>query len=167
MYFEGQVWRLGDNIDTDVIAPAKYFFMSNQNLSELTQYTLTAVRPELATQFQAGDIILGGKNFGCGSSREVAPRILAELGVAIIVAQSFARIFYRNCLAIGLPVATLVKPAEFVGEQDRIRVDLIKAQLQHVASGQIAPIYPTPPDMIQLLQKGGIMPLIQEIAALQ
>lgn len=160
--FTGRVWRLGDNIDTDVIAPGRYLQLS---MKELGKQTLKAVRPDFADGFQPGEIILAGRNFGCGSSREHAPRVLKEIGASVIVAPSFARIFYRNCLAVGLPIALLAEDADFVADHDEITVDLDAAALTHTDSGKQAKLRAIPPEVRDLLDKGGVVPLIRAIVA--
>ena len=100
--FTGKVWVLGDDIDTDIIIPTEYLAL--KTIDDMKQYGFSPLRPELAGQIQKGDIIVAGKNFGCGSSREQAPGVLKALGVQAVVAKSFARIFYRNSINIGLPV---------------------------------------------------------------
>lgn len=160
MRFSGRAWRLGDNIDTDVIAPGKLLQLGAK---EIAKHTLKTIRTDLAPGFARGDLLLAGKNFGCGSSRELAPRALIELGVSVVVAQSFARIFYRNCLAIGLPLAILSAPADFVADRDSVEVDLVRAQLSHPQSGQLVALRETPVEMLRLLEKGGIVPLIEAI----
>jgi 3-isopropylmalate/(R)-2-methylmalate dehydratase small subunit len=164
MKFQGRAWRLGDNIDTDVIAPGKYVQLG---FKDIAKHTLEAVRPELPGQFAPGDVLLAGRNFGCGSSREQAPRALKELGVAVIVATSFARIFYRNCLAIGLPIALVTGETGFICDRDMVVVDLTASELRHDGSGRTAPLKATPREVIDLLKKGGIEPLIREIARAQ
>ena len=161
MRFSGRAWILGDNIDTDVMAPGTYVHLSAK---EIAKHTLIAVRADLAPNFRPGDLILAGKNFGCGSSREQAPHALKALGVSVIVARSFARIFYRNALAIGLPVAISCGPTEAIADLDEVLVDLEAAVLKHVASGGAYPLRSTPKEVIELLEKGGVVPLIEQIA---
>jgi 3-isopropylmalate/(R)-2-methylmalate dehydratase small subunit len=162
--FRGRAWLLGENIDTDAIAPGKYIQLGAKDIAK---HTLSAIRPDLAPNFRPGDLIVAGRNFGCGSSREQAPRALRELGVAVIVAPSFARIFYRNCLAIGQPVAIVDGATDFVAEQDEVAVDLDAAELRHPASGRTVRLRRTPPEVVALFEKGGIEPLIREIARQQ
>ncbi len=100
--FKGRAWRFGDNVDTDQIIPAEYLVTMDR--SELAKHAFAKVRPEFARKVQHGDIIVAGRNFGCGSSREHAPRALIGAGVSCVVAESFARIFFRNAINIGLPV---------------------------------------------------------------
>lgn len=99
--FTGKVWVLGDDIDTDIIIPTEYLALPT--VEDMKQYGFSPLRPELASQIQEGDIIVAGKNFGCGSSREQAPGVLKALGVQAVIAKSFARIFFRNAINIGLP----------------------------------------------------------------
>ena len=100
--FTEKVWVLGDDIDTDIIIPTEYLAL--KTIDDMKQYGFSPLRPELAGQIEKGDIIVAGKNFGCGSSREHAPIAIRESGVACIIAKSFARIFYRNAINIGFPI---------------------------------------------------------------
>ncbi len=159
MRFEGRAWRLGDHIDTDVIAPGKVLLLP---LPEMAKHALKAVRPELASDLVPGDLILAGRNFGCGSSREQAPSVLKALGVSVILAESFARIFYRNCLALGLPVGILAGPAAGISDLERVQVDLVAAQLR-TSSGDVVALRSTPAEVLGLFEKGGILPLLREL----
>jgi 3-isopropylmalate dehydratase small subunit len=162
MSFAGRAWRLGDAINTDVIVSGKLLHLT---LEDMLAQVLKPVRPELAGSFAKGDVLLVGKNFGCGSSREQAPVALQKLGASVIVAESFSRIFYRNCLAIGLPVAVLRDRADFVADLDRVEVDLDTSKLTHVPSGRSAMLQPTPAEVRSLFEQGGIIPLLKQIAA--
>ena len=99
---EGKVWKFGDDIDTDIIIPGRYLVLTDEN--ELAKHAMEGVDPEFHRKAQDGDIILAGKNFGCGSSREHAPIALKAVGISAVVAESFARIFYRNAINVGLPL---------------------------------------------------------------
>ena len=107
--FTGKVWVLGDDIDTDIIIPTEYLAL--KTIDDMKQYGFSPLRPELAGQIQKGDIIVAGKNFGCGSSREQAPEIIKALGIQCVIAKSFARIFYRNSINIGLLIIECVEAA--------------------------------------------------------
>src|SRR6185369_10399980 len=116
----GRAWTFGDNIDTDVLAPGIYMKLP---VEEVAQHCLEAVDPEFAARVQPGDIVVGGENFGMGSSREQAPQALKILGVGAVLAKSFARIFYRNALNLGLP-ALFFREADEVSAGDRLELDL-------------------------------------------
>ena len=136
----GRIWKFGDSIDTDVMAPGKYLSL---DIKELVPHTLEAVDPRFASDVRPGDLVLAGRNFGCGSSREQAPRLLKLLGVGAVLAVSFARIFARNCTAIGLP--SLGVPAAFWTETeagDEVEVDFVAGVLVNRRSGRT---FSTPP----------------------
>lgn len=118
----GRVWKFGDNISTDHIAPGRYFHLRN-NLEELAKHVLEDAMEDFAKKVQKGDIIVAGKNFGLGSSREHAARIIKIAGVSCIVAKSFARIFYRNAINVGLPVIEL-KEVDEINQGDELEIDL-------------------------------------------
>ena len=120
--FSGKVWVLGDDIDTDIIIPTEYLALETVN--DMAPYAFSPLRPELAAQIKEGDIIVAGKNFGCGSSREQAPSVLKALGVKAVIAKSFARIFYRNSINIGLPVIVCKDLHENVNAGDEMELNL-------------------------------------------
>ena len=114
--FTGKVWVLGDDIDTDIIIPTEYLAL--KTIDDMKQYGFSPLRPELAGQIQKGDIIVAGKNFGCGSSREHAPLCLKTAGVSCVIAETFARIFYRNAINIGLPIIECPEAAKAIEAGD-------------------------------------------------
>lgn len=118
--YTGKVWVLGDDIDTDIIIPTEYLAL--KTIEDMKQYGFSPLRPELAGQIQPGDIIVAGKNFGCGSSREQAPEVIKALGIPCIIAKSFARIFYRNALNNGLLLLEQPELHDVVKEGDTITV---------------------------------------------
>lgn len=154
MRFEGRVWRFGDDVDTDVIIPARFLNVSDRQ--ELAKNCFVDLRPEFAGQAQAGDIVVAGKNFGCGSSREHAPLALKEAGICIVLAKSFARIFYRNAFFIGLPAVELAEAPDAVEEGDRLSVDLATGQIEHM-SGQRFTAKPIPDFMMEIVRAGGLV----------
>lgn len=121
----GKVWKFGDNIDTDVVIATQYLI---DDIPEMKKHTFEIIRPEFANEFQEGDIIVGGKNFGCGSSREQAVDVLKELGVSAIIAKSFARIFFRNCLNAGIPVIECQDTDDFK-EGDTLSIKILKDEI--------------------------------------
>ncbi len=118
--FTGKVWVLGDDIDTDIIIPTEYLAL--KTIEDMKQYGFSPLRPELAAQIQPGDIIVAGKNFGCGSSREQAPEVIKALGIRCIIARSFARIFFRNSINNGLLLIEQKELCDYVKEGDFITV---------------------------------------------
>ena len=119
--FTGKVWVLGDDIDTDIIIPTEYLAL--KTIDDMKQYGFSPLRPELAGQIEEGDIIVAGKNFGCGSSREHAPIAIKAAGVSCVIAETFARIFYRNSINIGLPIIECPEAAQNIEAGDEVEVD--------------------------------------------
>ena len=119
--FTGKVWVLGDDIDTDIIIPTEYLAL--KTIQDMTKYAFSPLRPELAGQIQEGDIIVAGKNFGCGSSREHAPLAILGAGIPVVIGSSFARIFYRNSINIGLPIIECKEASERIEAGDEVEID--------------------------------------------
>lgn len=159
MTFRGKAWLLGDNISTDLLSPGHY--VHDPTHIRLT-HVLEAIRPDFAGGIRPGDVVVAGKNFGCGSSRESAPQHLKDLGVAVVVAESFARIFWRNAIAIGLPVLTCGGISQKVEDGDWITVDPVAGQV--LLPGGICTSADRLPDtLLAVLAKGGIVPMLEEI----
>ena len=154
---EGKVWRFGDNVDTDQILPAER--LVSANLTHLNDFIFEKVRPDVAGNVKKGDILVAGKNFGCGSSREHAPLSLIQAGFSCVVAESFARIFYRNSMNIGL---LLVECRTDILEGDTIEVCTDCGTVKGLRSGKefVFPKYP--PFITQLIESGGLINLIKE-----
>lgn len=133
MILEGKVWKYGDNVDTDVIVPARY--LNTSNPQELKMHCMEDIDPEFSSKVQPGDIIVAGKNFGCGSSREHAPIAIKSAGISCIIARSFARIFYRNAINIGLPIFE-IDEADQIKQGDIVKVDLAKSLIINLAVGK-------------------------------
>lgn len=154
----GKVWKFGDDVDTDLIIPARYLTTSDP--SELAKHCMEDADPSFPTKVQKGDIVVGGKNFGCGSSREHAPIALKAAGVACVIAQSFARIFYRNAFNMGLPILECEDTSQFVtGTTLSVDFDTGKIILQNTQQTFLTK--PIPPFMQQLIQSGGLMKYIE------
>jgi len=153
----GRVWRFGDHVDTDQIIPAERLLSDNND--RLGEFMFEKVRPEMTKQVQQGDVIVAGKNFGCGSSREHAPRALMQAGITCVVAESFARIFYRNSINIGL---VLVEAKIDAREGDVLSVDVEKGTVRNDTTGKEW-TFPQYPKYIKvLIQSGGLMNRIKE-----
>ncbi|RMF89428.1 MAG: 3-isopropylmalate dehydratase small subunit [Methanobacteriota archaeon] len=149
---KGRVWRFGSNVDTDQIIPAEYLVTGDP--AELARHVFEKVRPEFAKEVRAGDVIVADENFGCGSSREHAPRALIGAGVACVVAKSFARIFYRNSINIGLP---LVETSIEAGDGDTLEVDFQQGVVRNLDRDLEAAFPPMPPFLQQLIDAGGLV----------
>ena len=150
---KGRVWRFGSNIDTDQIIPAEYLVTGDIN--ELAKHAFEKVRSEFASDVMVGDIIVADENFGCGSSREHAPRALIGAGISCVVAKSFARIFYRNSINIGLPVIECDVDAS---DGDELEVDFGNGKIVNLKTRKEYSFPSMPPFILKLVQAGGLVP---------
>lgn len=155
MIFTGKVWKFGDNIDTDAIIPARY--LNTSDPVQLAAHCMEDADPDFVKKMKAGDIILGGENFGCGSSREHAPIAIKASGISCVVAKSFARIFYRNAFNMGLPIFESKELADAIAEEKEITIDSSRGIITVEGSDQQFIISPIPPFMEQLIADGGLM----------
>lgn len=160
MRLEGRVWKFGSDIDTDLIIPARYLNQSDPK--ELAKHVMEDERPSFSKEVKKGDILLAGKNFGCGSSREHAPLALKAAGISCIIAKSFARIFFRNAFNIGLPLLESQEAPEVIEEGDRVRVDLSKGEIYDLTKKKRFLSKPIPPFMQELLRDGGLIPHLRK-----
>lgn len=159
MKFQGKVWKFGDNIDTDVIIPARFLNVSDQKT--LAANCFVDLRPEFSKSVSPGDILLGGSNFGCGSSREHAPLAIKSAGISVIIARSYARIFYRNAFNIGLPILECDEATGAFSEGERISVDLDSGEIRSVGGGQRFSAKPIPDFMREIITAGGLVRYIK------
>jgi len=150
----GKVWNFGDNIDTDLIIAARY--LNTSEPSELAKHVMEDADPEFVSKLKAGDIIVAGENFGCGSSREHAPIALKAAGVSAVVAKSFARIFYRNAFNMGLPIFELVNSQD-LKEGDTISIDMDNGKIENIDTKHSYNFSPIPEFMQELLSCGGLI----------
>lgn len=160
--FTGRVWVLGDDIDTDIIIPTEYLAL--KTVQDMTPYAFSPLRPELAAQIQPGDIIVAGKNFGCGSSREQAPEIIKALGIKCVIARSFARIFFRNAINNGLLLIENADLRDAVSEGDTIEVTMGK-QIAH--KGNAYPITSLPQNLVDIIDAGGLVKAMRRLNGLE
>lgn len=151
---KGKAWKFGDDISTDHIAPGRLFHLRT-NLPELAKHVLEDADSEFAAKMSPGDFVVGGRNFGLGSSREHAPRIIKLAGVSAVLAKSFARIFFRNSVNVGLPV--LVCDTDKIDAGDELEVDLIAGTVKDLTKGIELTFQPLPPAMVRILNDGGIV----------
>jgi len=157
---KGRIWKFGNDINTDVITPGKYLASPIQ---EVKDHVLEAVNPKFAKEVRKGDILLAGKNFGCGSSRETAPQALKALGIDAVVADSFARIFFRNAVAIGLAVLACPSVSQSFEEGEIMELNLEKAELKNPKNNISLKGSPLAKEMLAVLSKGGITALLKEL----
>ena len=150
--YTGKVWVLGDDIDTDIIIPTEYLAL--KTIEDMKQYGFSPLRPELAGQIQPGDIIVAGKNFGCGSSREQAPEVIKALGIPCIIAKSFARIFYRNALNNGLLLLEQPELHDGVKEGDTVTVT-VNEDVDY--NGKKYPIASLSENLMEIIEAGGLV----------
>jgi len=156
---KGRVHRFGDNISTDLIAPGRLFHLRG-NLAELAKHTLEDADPDFMKKMKKGDFVAGGRNFGLGSSREHAPAIMKLAGINAVLAKSFARIFFRNAINVGLPV--LECDTTGIEEGDRLEIDLKKGIIKNITRNTTAGFEPLPQIMIDILSSGGLVEYIKK-----
>ncbi|NLV92025.1 MAG: 3-isopropylmalate dehydratase small subunit [Firmicutes bacterium] len=153
MQLRGKAWKFGDNISTDHIAPGRLFHLRS-NLPELAKHVLEDADPQFAAKVQPGDFVVGGNNFGLGSSREHAPTIIKLAGVSAVLAKSFARIFFRNAINVGLPV--VICDTDRIDAGDQLLVDVGAGKVHNLTKDEILTVSPLPDVMLQILQDGGL-----------
>lgn len=159
MVLKGKVWKFGDNISTDLICPGRYFHLRS-NLPELAKHVLEDADPSFPQKVKTGDFVVGGKNFGLGSSREHAPTIIKLAGVSVVLAKSFARIFFRNSINIGLPVIEC--DTDKFNEGDELEIDLEKGIVKDKTNGVELNVPALPKGMINILTDGGLVAHIKK-----
>lgn len=157
---EGKVWRYGDNIDTDVIIPARY--LNTFAPKELAKHCMVDIDKDFAQKVRPGDIMVGGKNFGCGSSREHAPVAIKACGVPVIIAASFARIFYRNGINVGLPLMEIGDNVERIHAGDKLSVDLSSGKIRDITTGETFQATPLPGFIQDIAKAGGLIQYVKE-----
>ncbi|MCE5262254.1 MAG: 3-isopropylmalate dehydratase small subunit [Deltaproteobacteria bacterium] len=155
MIIRGRIWKFGDNIDTDAIIPARY--LNTWDPQALAAHCMEDADSEFMKKMRPGDIIVGGENFGCGSSREHAPIAIKAAGIACVVARSFARIFYRNSFNMGLPIFESRELWDLVENGSEIEVDADAGLIRIAGAAAVLPIQPVPPFMQELIADGGLM----------
>jgi len=153
--FKGKVWKFGSDVDTDQIIPSQYLLLPT--VEEMKQYTFEPLDKDFASKIGVGDIIVGGENFGSGSSREQAPLVLKALGISAVVAKSFARIFFRNAINIGLPVLICKEIYERVENQDTLEIDVHKGSIKSFKSDEHFASTKLPAHVMNILQAGGLI----------
>ena len=155
MKAEGRVFKYGDNVDTDVIIPARY--LNSSDPAELATHCMEDIDKDFVKKVQKGDIIVANKNFGCGSSREHAPIAIKAAGVSCVIAETFARIFYRNALNIGLPILECPEAGDEIEQGDEVSVDFDSGVITDNTTGKSYRAEPFPPFIQDIIKKGGLL----------
>jgi 3-isopropylmalate/(R)-2-methylmalate dehydratase small subunit len=156
---EGKVLKYGDHIDTDIIIPARY--CTSYQVEDLAPHCMEGIDPSFYEKVEQGDVLVVGENFGCGSSRENAPLAIKGAGIACVIAKSFARIFYRNAINIGLPILESTEMVDGTEEGDKIQVDVISGSIKNLSKGIEDKAPPFPPLMREIIDRGGMVPYIR------
>ena len=159
---KGRVWCFPENMDTDLIVPGQYL---DAPVQEIMLHAFESIRPDFSKNSAKGDIIVAGENFGCGSSRENAASVLKEMGIACVLAESFGRIFFRNAIAIGLPVLACKGISAIFREGDTATVHVTEARVTNLSSGAAVTGEPLSEDMVRILEQGGSLEYLKEVTS--
>ena len=160
MKLQGQVWKYDDNVDTDAIIPARYLNVSTPE--ELALHCMEDIEPSFAAAVRPGDMVVAGENFGCGSSREHAPLALKGAGVSCVIAQSFARIFFRNSINVGLPILECAPAVDDAEKGHLLEVILETGEVRNLSTGSVYQAEPYPTFMMEIINAGGLVPYTRE-----
>ena len=160
MKTQGTVFKYPDNVDTDVIIPARY--LNTSNAQELAKHCMEDIDTEFVKRVQPGDVMVAGWNFGCGSSREHAPLVIKTCGTGCVIAKSFARIFYRNAINIGLPILECEEAAEAIAAGNEVSVDFDTGVITDLTAGKTYQAEPFPEFIQNIIQKGGLLTSLKE-----
>ena len=158
----GRVWKYGDHVDTDVIIPARY--LSTSEPAELAKHCMEDIDDSFRNQVQAGDIMVAGRNFGCGSSREHAPAAIQACGISCVIAHSFARIFFRNAINIGLPLLEVGDMVEELRQGDKLKLHLDEGRIENPTTGVVIEAASLPAFVAEIAQAGGLIAYVREQA---
>jgi 3-isopropylmalate/(R)-2-methylmalate dehydratase small subunit len=164
MHIKGKAWTFGRNVNTDLIFP-KMWFRPTYEQGEMASHLMVGIDEDFPDKVSRGDIIVGGQNFGCGSSREEAAAAMKEAGVAAVVAPSFGRLFTRNAINVGLPIVTSPRIDEAISEGDVIEIDLANGQIRNLRTGYEARLPPMAPESLKLIEDGGIANYTRRVLA--
>jgi 3-isopropylmalate/(R)-2-methylmalate dehydratase small subunit len=156
----GHIWKFGNDVDTDLIIPARY--LNTSDPKELASHCMEDADKSFSGRVQPGDIIVAGRNFGCGSSREHAPVAIKNAGVSCVIAASFARIFYRNAVNIGLPILEAGDSVEAIENGDEVEVDLTKGEIRNLTHPAVYQAAAFPPFMQKIIEAGGLINYVRE-----
>jgi 3-isopropylmalate/(R)-2-methylmalate dehydratase small subunit len=153
-----KAWVFGDNVDTDAIAPGRYMKFG---IAEIAKHCLESVSPSFASSVEKGNFVVGGRNFGAGSSREQAPEALKHLGVAVLIAESFAGLFYRNAINLGLPALACAQ-AKRIRQGDLLKVDPLGGTIENLTTGETLGCEPIPSFLMSIIRDGGLLPHLEK-----
>ena len=160
MRTQGKVFKYPDNVDTDVIIPARY--LNTSNAQELAKHCMEAIDTEFVSRVNKGDVMVAGWNFGCGSSREHAPLVIKTCGTGCVIAKSFARIFYRNAINIGMPILECEQAADEIAAGDEVSVEFDTGIITDITTGKTYQAAPFPPFIQNIITKGGLLASLKE-----
>ncbi len=160
MNTQGKVFKYGDNVDTDVIIPARY--LNTPNAAELALHCMEDIDSDFVKNVKSGDVIVAGWNFGCGSSREHAPLVIKTCGTGCVIAKSFARIFYRNAINIGLPILECEQAADEINANDEVKVDFDTGEITDITTGKTYKAQPFPTFIQNIIKSGGLLASLKE-----
>lgn len=160
---KGKVWKFGDDVNTDVIYPGKYLSIT-ADPAEMAKHCFETVHPNFIKEAKPGDIIIGGKFFGCGSSREQAVTCLKQFGISAIIADSFARIYYRNAINLGLPILVCRGISGKVKQSDIIEIEFEQGIIKSVTTGEELKAEPLPEFIMEIIHAGGLIPYLKKQA---
>ncbi len=160
MIYEGKAHRVGDHVDTDAIIPAR--FLVTSDAARLGENCMAGIEPDWAKRVNKGDILVAGRNFGCGSSREHAPIAILGAGMPVVIGHSFARIFYRNAFNMGLPLLEVGDEIEKIGDGDRLKIDAEAGVIKNLDSGAEIKFQPVPDSMQRILACGGLVGYVRD-----
>jgi 3-isopropylmalate/(R)-2-methylmalate dehydratase small subunit len=160
MILRGQVWKYGDNVDTDAIIPARYLNVSTAE--ELAPHCMEDIDPSFASAVRSGDVIVADENFGCGSSREHAPLAIKGAGVSCVMARSFARIFYRNAINVGLPILECPAAVDETESGHQLEIVLQTGQVRNLTTGRVYQAERYPTFMVEIINAGGLVPYTRQ-----
>ena len=160
MKTQGHVFKYPDNVDTDVIIPARY--LNTPNAGELARHCMEDIDTDFVKEVQPGDVMVAGWNFGCGSSREHAPLVIKTCGTGCVIAKSFARLFYRNAINIGLPILECEAAADAIAAGDEVSVDFDTGTINDITTGKTWQAQPFPPFIQNIIAKGGLLASLKE-----
>ncbi len=151
----GRAWKVGRHLDTDQILPSQYMLFPT--IAEMAKHTLEGIRPDFVSNVKKGDVLVGDENFGCGSSREQAPRVLKYVGIQAVIAKSFASIFFRNAINIGLPVIVLPDAVDRIREGDKIKISLLDGIITNITQEKTYIFSPFPEFLMEIISTGGLL----------
>ena len=160
MKTQGKVFKYPDNVDTDVIIPARY--LNTSDAQELAKHCMEDIDTEFVKNVKRGDVMVAGWNFGCGSSREHAPLVIKTCGTGVVIAKSFARIFYRNAINIGMPILECEQAADEISADDEVRVDFDTGIITDITTGKTYQAAPVPEFIQNIIKKGGLLASLKE-----